>query len=130
LPYSDPQKQRECAARYASENPEKTRESERRYRENNREKTRAAVRRQHALRKVKFDAYLRDHPCATCGCPDRDVLVFHHVNPASKSFKVAGSLRAWDKVLAEIDKCVVLCGNCHMRVHRMMDRFDKEALCA
>lgn len=130
MPHSDPAARRRYAKQHAADNADSYSAATRRYRENNREKTRAAVRRQHALRKVKFDDYFRDHPCVTCGCPDRDVLVFHHVNPELKSFKVAGSLRAWDKVLAEIDKCVVLCGNCHMRVHRMMDRFEKEALCA
>ena len=125
MPYKDPANQRACARRFADANPDVNREASRRYRERNREKTRSGMRRQHKKRRVLFDEYLNDHPCATCGCPDRDVLVFHHINPGSKEFKVAGSLHSWTRVLAEIGKCVVLCSNCHMRVHRLMDRISK-----
>ncbi len=58
--------------------------------------------------------------CAICEynkCPS--ALSFHHRDPKQKSFGVSdrGITRSWDKTRAEIDKCILLCANCHMEVH-------------
>jgi hypothetical protein len=58
-----------------------------------------------------------------CGrCPEKDpvCLVFHHLNPKTKKFaiqKAVSSKVPWPKVLKEISKCVVLCMNCHAKLH-------------
>ncbi len=45
-------------------------------------------------------------------------LVFHHIDPESKSFGVAdGRTRKWETVRTELDKCALLCANCHEEVH-------------
>lgn len=43
----------------------------------------------------------------------------HHVDPTKKEFGIGagGVTRAWSKVLVELDKCVLLCKNCHGEVH-------------
>lgn len=45
-------------------------------------------------------------------------LDFHHVDPATKSFGLSakGVTRAKAKVLAEMQKCVLLCCRCHREV--------------
>lgn len=58
--------------------------------------------------------------CLICGynkCPR--ALVFHHLDPSKKDFglSVKGLTRSWDAIRAEIDKCVLLCANCHMELH-------------
>ncbi len=58
--------------------------------------------------------------CELCGydkCPE--ALEFHHTDDSKKDFGVSsrGYTRGWDKVREEIDKCVLLCGNCHREVH-------------
>lgn len=58
--------------------------------------------------------------CAMCGynrCSR--ALCFHHIDPSTKSFGVSanGMTRAWEKTRKELDKCVLLCSNCHMEVH-------------
>ncbi len=57
--------------------------------------------------------------CKICGynkCPR--ALQFHHLEPAEKSFNIShqGMCRSWDKMLAEANKCVLLCANCHAEV--------------
>jgi hypothetical protein len=44
---------------------------------------------------------------------------FHHWNAAEKSFGISrdGMARPWEKILAELAKCVMLCANCHREVH-------------
>lgn len=54
--------------------------------------------------------------CVECGNDDFRVLEFDHLDPACKSFNVSEGLQkgfAFAKIEAEIDKCQVLCANCH-----------------
>jgi hypothetical protein len=59
--------------------------------------------------------YFKTHPCMDCGETDPVVLDFDHLR--DKDFDIASGIhyRAWDKVLAEIEKCEVVCANCHRR---------------
>ncbi len=52
--------------------------------------------------------------CERCGIKDKRVLQFHHTNPGEK-FGNVSEMKGFPltKVQAEIDKCSVLCANCH-----------------
>lgn len=57
--------------------------------------------------------------CLLCGYDKyRGALELHHVDPKTKSFALGhkGYTRSWQKVKEEIDKCVLLCANCHREV--------------
>jgi predicted HNH restriction endonuclease len=47
------------------------------------------------------------------------VLEFHHLKSNAKDFGISakGYCRSWNKVRSELDKCVLLCANCHREVH-------------
>jgi hypothetical protein len=57
-------------------------------------------------------------------------LDFHHKDPSVKSPKYS-SLRgwSWERILLEIEKCILLCKNCHAAVHAGLLRiaFDRGA---
>jgi transposase len=56
--------------------------------------------------------------CQLCGY-DRSqaALQFHHLDPAAKEFGVARrGARGIDRLRAEIQKCILLCSNCHAEV--------------
>ena len=58
--------------------------------------------------------------CETCGynrCID--ALEFHHLNSSGKDFSISekGYTRSWTKVKEELDKCMLLCANCHRELH-------------
>ena len=58
--------------------------------------------------------------CVICGYKKSiRALTFHHVNPKEKSFGLSanGITRSWQKTKKELDKCVLLCMNCHMEFH-------------
>src|SRR3989344_6926287 len=42
----------------------------------------------------------------------------HHLNPKAKEFGIAdkGYTRSWEKVKAELDKCILVCANCHREI--------------
>lgn len=56
--------------------------------------------------------------CQTC-FPQYNVYEFHHLNPNEKDFSLSsdGHTRSWEKVKQELDKCVMLCANCHRIRH-------------
>lgn len=58
--------------------------------------------------------------CSICGynrC--QEALDFHHRNESTKAFGIAakGYTYAWTRVQTELDKCILLCANCHREVH-------------
>ena len=55
--------------------------------------------------------------CLTCGysiCIR--ALHFHHINSFEKEFDIS-SKSSWPEIRDELDKCVVLCANCHAEYH-------------
>lgn len=60
--------------------------------------------------------YLSAHPCVDCGVNDIIALDFDHQR--DKIYNVAsmvGEGYSWSTILAEIEKCEVVCANCHRR---------------
>lgn len=57
--------------------------------------------------------------CVSCGYDScRAALEFHHLDKSSKEFNPSkGYKRSWEVLKAELDKCVLLCANCHREVH-------------
>ncbi len=74
-------------------------------------------------RRVKLRIMAREYKggrCEICGYNKCSrALSFHHLDPKQKIFGVSdkGLTRSWEKTKAEIDKCILLCANCHMEVH-------------
>ena len=58
--------------------------------------------------------------CQVCGY-DRciEALEFHHLDPSQKDFGISkkGYTRSWEKVKEEVEKCILLCANCHREAH-------------
>ena len=71
-------------------------------------------------RRVKAKAVsYKGGSCQVCGY---DVchrsMEFHHLDPSKKDFGISsGDTRAWDKVVVELDKCILVCSNCHGEIH-------------
>jgi hypothetical protein len=58
--------------------------------------------------------------CSRCGYNKYpEVLEFHHKDPTQKLFGIGqrGLTRSWKRVQAEIEKCDLLCANCHRELH-------------
>ncbi len=53
--------------------------------------------------------------CKDCGFSDHRALSFHHRDPSQKSYNVC-SMTGWsvEAIKVEIEKCDILCCNCHM----------------
>ena len=60
--------------------------------------------------------------CEKCGY-DKCIsaLEFHHLDPKEKDFSPSGNMNmAWDKIKIEIDKCILVCANCHREIHEQI----------
>lgn len=57
--------------------------------------------------------------CEQCGYdkPIPSVYHFHHIDPAKKDFAIASTTKSIQTLKAEVDKCKLLCANCHFEVH-------------
>lgn len=79
-------------------------------------KCRSNVRNQ--TQKLKAVNYLGGK-CAKCSYNKYiGALNFHHIDPEQKSFGIGKNLSlGWDKLKKELDKCQLLCANCHAEHH-------------
>lgn len=62
----------------------------------------------------------RSRGCQVCGYNKcQEALEFHHSDPNTKDLKISDALKQWgtDKLKEEINKCIVLCCNCHREAH-------------
>jgi transposase len=67
--------------------------------------------------------------CNRCGYNKNiATLEFHHLNPLEKEISPSKlTNREWEVLREEIDKCILLCSNCHREEHqRIDDRIDLE----
>lgn len=75
-----------------------------------------------ALRKaMKKEAVKRlGGKCSICGY-DKSLraLEFHHKDPKEKDFGLAakGHVHGWDTYWKEVQKCILVCSNCHAEIH-------------
>ena len=74
------------------------------------------------IRKIESLEYKGGMKCMRCGFnePIPDCYAFHHRNPAEKSpdwYKMKTHNHPMETIIAELDKCDVLCHNCHSIVH-------------
>ena len=57
--------------------------------------------------------------CSICGY-DRCIgaLEFHHVDPNVKEFGIGnGNTKSFEVLKKELDKCILVCANCHREIH-------------
>lgn len=112
MPYKDKEKRREHYRQYYYNNKERI---------SKRNKTPESRRKAIKTRKKWMDPleefihYFKEHnPCVDCGNYfPHYVMEFDHVR-GIKNFPVSAMMAlGWDRVIEEIEKCDLVCGNCH-----------------
>jgi hypothetical protein len=91
------------------------------YQERRKYLLKAVQRRREKVRRMAVE--YKGGRCQVCGY-DRciEALEFHHLDPTQKDFGIShkGYTRSWEKVKEEVDKCILLCANCHREFHAGM----------
>lgn len=79
--------------------------------------------------------YIMGGECACCGYKKCiSALELHHLNPSEKEFTISSNVnRAWEKVINELPKTILVCANCHREIHsnlidndKLISSFNKE----
>ena len=90
----------------------------------NREKVLVRMKRYNQERRKIIETWYGEYKetlsCEFCGESAKECLDFHHKDPTNKKFSVAYYSRlgvAIETLKQEIDKCTVLCANCHRKLH-------------
>lgn len=69
--------------------------------------------------------YKEERGCQRCGEDDVRCLHLHHRNTDDKEYGVCRLIAqgvGWDRLNKEIEKCEVLCANCHWKEHHVDPR--------
>lgn len=63
--------------------------------------------------------YVLGDKCACCGYNKCiQALEFHHLDPKQKDFNFGTNTnRSWEATRSEIQKCILVCANCHREIH-------------
>jgi len=81
----------------------------------------SGVKNRKAIIKAWFNDYRSKLKCKVCGESHIACLDFHHRDPKTKISGISDAVlnKGWCKarILAEIEKCDVLCRNCHAKEH-------------
>ncbi len=88
------------------------------------QKNKAAYQLRDRLRIERNRQWLKEYKqtccCSECGESRSVCLDFHHVDPSTKTMNVCELVNnrfSIERIQAEIDKCIVLCANCHRASH-------------
>ena len=88
------------------------------YYERNKEAVKATSKLNAKTYKNKWKSFKATLSCVQCGQNHVATLDFHHVDSTTKEVSVNRLIknRAYKKAMEEVEKCIVLCANCH-RIH-------------
>lgn len=66
--------------------------------------------------------------CIRCGHQGwAATFEFHHRDPSKKEFQISsGNTNSWNSIKKEVEKCDLLCSNCHREVHYSSQELEKE----
>lgn len=98
----------------------------RRYRDRREYLIDAVRKRRKKLRQLSIE--YKGGKCHICGYDKcSEAMEFHHLDSSLKDFGISqkGYTRGWEKVKKELDKCQMLCANCHREIHSKMQLSDE-----
>lgn len=78
---------------------------------------RAVAKRRRKIKQLSIE--YKGGKCQICGYQKyQGGLDLHHLDASTKEFGIGarGYTRSWEKVKAELDKCILVCANCHREI--------------
>jgi hypothetical protein len=113
MPYKDLKVRKEKQAGYSKS-----------YYEKNKKEVMQKINARKKTHKEWFTTFKSTLKCTVCGEDRPATLDFHHVTPTNtnkKVHKLVSDGHTKTRILEEIEKCIVLCSNCH-RIHHHEER--------
>ena len=86
----------------------------------------AAIRRKNGLLIFEY----KGGRCFHCGVRERnnlEIYDYHHIDPSTKLYNIGLILKGpLDRLMTEVDKCLLLCSNCHRKEHVRLNNEGRE----
>lgn len=81
----------------------------------------AVVKRRQKIKEMSIE--YKGGCCQKCGYNKCNAaLEFHHLDPNEKDFGIGSyTVLSWDKIKEELDKCILVCANCHREIHEELN---------
>ena len=118
MPYKDRNKQKE----YQQKHHQRTKKKKSKQQNQRKDK------RQHL---VLEEMQRRGGKCAKCGFSDIRALDWHHLDPNEKVNSISEMVRdrvSMDKLQVELDKCELICANCHRIEEQRLGNWTKNKI--
>ncbi len=99
----------------------------RKYADRREELIRAVAKRRRKIKSMAIE--YKGGKCQICGYSKyQGAFDLHHIDPKQKDFGIGdkGYTRSWERVKAELDKCILVCANCHREVEAGVTQLPKE----
>mgnify|MGYP001596106795 CR=1 FL=1 len=100
----------------------------RKYADRREELIKAVAKRRRKIKELSIN--YKGGKCQICGYSRyQGALDLHHIDPNAKSFGIGdkGYTRSWEKVKEELDKCVLVCANCHRELEAGITQLSGES---
>ena len=119
MPYKTKKERKEYAKEYERKNRDKLSKKRKDWRHANLNKVKLwTVDRDNRYRQIMHN--LKINGCAICGYNKcMDALDFHHTCLNSKKFYINTNSMMRKDLIIEINKCILLCANCHREIHHV-----------
>jgi len=96
---------------------QKNKEKYQKYYQSNAAKLKRNARNYELKRLSEFEQWKRTLSCSKCGENHPACIEFHHVDPSKKEKTISYLRNSKKKLQEELKKCIVLCANCHRKLH-------------
>lgn len=74
---------------------------------------------------IKYCRNLRNNKCEICG--NTTNLDFHHKDPTNKKFNITERRFLTGILFDELERCILICRSCHLKLHR--DKNNEKIAC-
>lgn len=65
----------------------------------------------------RINKWKSDCGCHVCNETESCCLELHHPDPSTKENHPSLMRTSWERYMAEASKCVIVCSNCHKKIH-------------
>ncbi len=99
-----------CLKQFRDKNKEQTKQRKKEY-------LRTAVK-SYVRRLKEQSVSYKGGKCQICGYNRYNgALEFHHIDETKKDFSISGRSISFERLRPELDKCLLVCSNCHREIH-------------
>lgn len=123
MPRKDPEAHKEYNRQWRKANPNALKE----YYQTNKERFREHNKKNRAKASQYIQEIKQGKSCSRCGWKEHPcALDFHHTDPTTKYKEIACMVRTHSikRIQEEIDKCILVCANCHRILHHEQRNAD------